>query len=90
LIITDIYSVGEEPLLGVTSQALAEKIKKRGTCTVQTLPREKVVPFLLQKTREGDLVLTMGAGDVWELGHSFWEELQKLDAKDIILAREIL
>jgi len=73
IVLTDIYSAGEEPMPGVTGKVivdavLAESPRKK----VAYLPKKAEIPkFLLETVREGDLVLTMGAGDISKIGEDF-------------------
>jgi UDP-N-acetylmuramate--alanine ligase len=60
LIVTDIYSAGEEKIEGVTIEAFLEKLEKKATY----VPREKIVHFLQNRISSGDLVVTLGAGDI--------------------------
>jgi UDP-N-acetylmuramate--alanine ligase len=69
LILTDIYAASEEPIAGVTSQALAEAITRRGHREVVYAGDLKAAgKRLVQEAREGDVVLTLGAGSVWGAG----------------------
>ena len=65
LIITPIYGAGEEPIPGVDSRALYQGIKDHGHRAVNFCPsKEDVISLLLDEVRPGDLVLTLGAGDI--------------------------
>jgi UDP-N-acetylmuramate--alanine ligase len=65
LIITPIYGAGEEPIPGVDSRALYQGIKDHGHRAVNFCPaKEDVISLLLDEMRPGDLVLTLGAGDI--------------------------
>ncbi len=75
LLITDIYEASEQPIAGVHARPLAEAVAKRGPKNCRYLPgSEDVVGFLLGEAVPGDLVVTMGAGNVWKMGMSFLEE----------------
>jgi len=75
LVITDIYEASEQPIAGVHARPLAEAVGKRGPKNCRYLPgSEDVVGFLMGETAPGDLVVTMGAGNVWKMGMSFLEE----------------
>lgn len=80
LLLTDIYPAGEVPVPGVTSGRLAEDVKERGLQHVYYFaePRE-AVDYLREIVREGDLVLTMGAGDIWKAGRRLFEILTSLE-----------
>jgi UDP-N-acetylmuramate--alanine ligase len=65
LIITDIYPAGESPIAAVSAQAIYEKIKLHSPeKKIYYLPKDELVGYLLGLIRPGDLVLTMGAGDI--------------------------
>ena len=82
LIVMDIYAAGEKPIPGVTGQALYEGIKKHGHKDVSFIPeREKIVDHLATVLKKGDLLITLGAGDVWKLGEQVLEKLQHGDRK---------
>ncbi len=82
LIVMDIYAAGEKPIPGVTGQALYEGIKKHGHKDVSFIPeREKIVDHLATALKKGDLLITLGAGDVWKLGEQVLEKLQHGDRK---------
>ena len=66
IVVTDVYGAGEMPVPGVTGKLLVEALLERAPrARVVYLPsRADVAPFLAGEVREGDLVLTLGAGDV--------------------------
>lgn len=68
VIITDIFSpAGEEQIEGVTSERLVELIRTNSNPNVRLIPtREEVEEQLAERLQPGDLVLTMGAGDIWK------------------------
>jgi UDP-N-acetylmuramate--alanine ligase len=65
LILLDVYAAGEEPIAGADGRAMARAIRTRGSVEpvfVESL--DDVQPVLLDLLEDGDLVLTMGAGDI--------------------------
>jgi UDP-N-acetylmuramate--alanine ligase len=65
LFITDIYPASEEPIEGVTAEALTEAIKRFGHKDVRHIGAlEGAAAFLKSHVQSGDLVLTLGAGTV--------------------------
>ena len=60
LIITDVFSAGEPRIEGVNTEVLLKKIEKRATY----VPRGELTEFLRSTLVEGDIVVTMGAGDI--------------------------
>jgi len=72
LIVLPIYAAGEEPIPGITAERLVDRIKKFGHRDVAYAPDFVSAHQLLKNTlREGDLLLTLGAGDVWKVGEKF-------------------
>jgi UDP-N-acetylmuramate--alanine ligase len=69
LLLVDIYPAGEPAIAGVTAQALAEGIQGRGHRQVHYAGDLKAgAQRLRSEAREGDVVLTLGAGNVWTAG----------------------
>ncbi|WP_199731706.1 UDP-N-acetylmuramate--L-alanine ligase [Cohnella endophytica] len=68
VIITDIYSpAGEQRIEGINSRKLVELISQNSNSNVAHIPtKEEVLDILAHKVAPGDLVLTMGAGDIWK------------------------
>jgi UDP-N-acetylmuramate--alanine ligase len=76
LLLTGIYSAGEKPLFRITAPRLAREIQQRGHKDVHFLEdKEQIIEFLEKNTQSGDLVLTLGAGDVWQIGRGFLENV---------------
>jgi UDP-N-acetylmuramate--alanine ligase len=76
VIVTDIYSAGEEPIAGVTADLIVQALKKNGKEAILLLHLDDVVNYLKEETRTGDLILTIGAGNVWKVGHNLAKELE--------------
>jgi UDP-N-acetylmuramate--alanine ligase len=74
LLLTDIYPAGEEPIAGVSAETLAQAITEKGHRNVAYAGDLKSASArLAEEARDGDVVLTLGAGSVWTAG----EELLK-------------
>ena len=70
----DIYGAGEEPIPGVTTGILYEGVTEHGQKDVYYLSGpSQAVPFLNDYTRQHDVLLTLGAGDVWKVAEEFLE-----------------
>jgi UDP-N-acetylmuramate--alanine ligase len=79
LLLTDIYPAGEDPLPGVTSEVLFRGIRERGHKNVLYVPRrEETADKLISLLKPGDTVITLGAGDIWQLGEELMRKLQGL------------
>ncbi len=72
LLVLPIYAAGEEPVPGITSERLVDQIKKFGHRDVSYVPDfPGALEILKDKLKNGDLLLTLGAGDVWKVGAEF-------------------
>jgi UDP-N-acetylmuramate--alanine ligase len=77
LFVMDIYAASEKPIEGVSAEALVDRIRQfghRGAEYVGTLDRG--VEALLGAAADGDAVLTLGAGSVWQAGEKVLERLR--------------
>jgi len=74
--VLDIYPAGEDPIEGVNSDVLARKMEMQG-CTVE---RHREVSSLVSRLKEemtaGDMLITLGAGDVFKAGELFLREMR--------------
>jgi UDP-N-acetylmuramate--alanine ligase len=76
LILTDIYPAGEAPIEGVTAEGLAARIRRHGQRDVTWISdRELLCDHLERILLPGDTLLTLGAGNVWQVGQSMLERL---------------
>lgn len=78
IIITDIYAASEDPIEGVTAAGLAEGIKKATGQNVKYIGKlTKVEEYFEEVAEPGDLVMTIGAGDVVKVGEELVRELER-------------
>ncbi len=69
LILLSIYAAGEDPIEGVDSEHLLEGIKEKGHREARLFSnRAEVIPSLQEHLKPGDVLVTLGAGDVWKIG----------------------
>ncbi len=67
--LADIYPARERPIPGVSSQLIADQMRIEGSpVSVGPLSLARLLPKIRRELKPGDLLLTMGAGDVWKLG----------------------
>ena len=80
VVVMDIYAAGEAPIAGVSAADLVEGIRAHGHRHVTYLggDRARIVDYVCEISRPGDLVLTLGAGDVSQMGSDI---LRRLDAE---------
>jgi UDP-N-acetylmuramate--alanine ligase len=78
IVLTDIYSAGEDPIEGVTIDALAEAVRRDAGRPVDIARRiEDVTPLLVKLARPGDVVLTLGAGSIGSVAATLIDVLEK-------------
>jgi UDP-N-acetylmuramate--alanine ligase len=72
VIVPEIYFVrdSEEERQAVSSEDLVERLKKKNIDALQLDPFERITDHLAEIGREGDLIVTMGAGPVWKVSHA--------------------
>ncbi len=76
LILTEIYPAGEDWIEGVESKALFEGLREHGHKDVTYLADKKeIVEHLLRILSPGDLVITLGAGDIWQVSEELANRL---------------
>ena len=68
LIMTDIYAAGEAPIEGITTEMLLQKVTNASAAKVKYVPRKELSAFLASFLKKGDILVTMGAGDVTKVG----------------------
>ncbi len=74
--VMDIYPAGEKPIDGITSQVLIQKMQQRGFKAVSYLDRSDVgMDSLINTITGNDVVLTLGAGDVYKVGEDLLARL---------------
>lgn len=74
LIMADIYAARETDTLGVSSEQLAQAAKDLGCDAVYLPSFEAIEAFVLENCKKGDLLITMGAGDVVNIGEHLLEK----------------
>ncbi|MGE5239452.1 MAG: UDP-N-acetylmuramate--L-alanine ligase [Chloroflexota bacterium] len=77
LFLMDIYPAGEKPLDGVSSAALLDKLEKRGQRNLTyRADRAELVGMLRASLAPGDVVITLGAGDVYRVGEQLLSDMK--------------
>ncbi|MBP2662362.1 MAG: murC [Firmicutes bacterium] len=76
LILTDVYSAGEEPIPGVSGETIKDEIEQQTNQRVTYIPdKDKIARYLSEIVEPGDLVMTMGAGSIYQVGEELVEKL---------------
>jgi len=78
LVVTDIYPSREKPIEGVTGKLIADTAKTYGHRDVHYVRDKRDLPSRLTGiVEEGDVVITMGAGDIYKFGEQFTELIKQ-------------
>jgi len=76
LFVTDIYAASESPIEGVTAEALVDRIRQFGHRAVEYVGTvDAGADALFAVAADGDMVLTLGAGNVWQAGEKLLARL---------------
>jgi UDP-N-acetylmuramate--alanine ligase len=82
LVLTDVYPAREDPIQGVTGELIANASREFGHKQVHYVPRKEDIPsFLMSIKQEGDIIVTMGAGDIWKYGEKFIARLKESEKR---------
>lgn len=77
LVLTDVYAAGEQPIEGATAKRLAEETRRHGQKDVTYIAERELIPeHLAGMVKEGDIVITLGAGNIWQQGESLLKLLE--------------
>jgi UDP-N-acetylmuramate--alanine ligase len=80
VLVLPIYAAGEDPIEGIDESALCSSIRTHGHKNASVAESfAQAVEKISKTAREGDLVLTLGAGDVWKVGQMFLGRGEKED-----------
>ena len=78
LCVTDIYAASEPPIPGVHAEKLVSSIQEHGHANIRYIPNQmELVELIMEELREGDVVLTLGAGNIWQAGEELLKRLQE-------------
>jgi UDP-N-acetylmuramate--alanine ligase len=82
VILTEVYAAGEESIEGVSGESLYRALKKRGHVDVRFIPhKEELTTALLDVVQAGDVLLTLGAGDIYRTGVELLSRLREGGAR---------
>jgi UDP-N-acetylmuramate--alanine ligase len=81
LLVADVFSAGEMPIPGISGKTVSNEVAAGGQVSqVEYVPtKHDMVNRLIEVCRPGDLLITMGAGDITTIGPDFVEAKQALD-----------
>jgi UDP-N-acetylmuramate--alanine ligase len=82
IIVVDIYAASEPPIPGVTAELVVSRVAEAGgRRALYASSFAEAVTLATNSAKSGDMILTLGAGNVWQLGPRLLEELQSRTAK---------
>ena len=77
LVMTDIYAASEKPIAEISGELLLEEVKKHGQKKIKYVAKvEDLAKIILPELKEGDLVLTLGAGNIVRAGEDLVQLLR--------------
>lgn len=77
LIVTDIYEARENPLPGITAQIISDEAERLGHKHVELIPDQTSIPARLKELiQPDDMIITMGAGNIWRQCERIYEAIQ--------------
>lgn len=78
VVITDIYSANEPPISGISGETIFNEIKKANHSYVKYIPsKDNILSFLYEIVQPGDVIITIGAGDIWTVGQELAKQLKR-------------
>ncbi len=78
LVVTEVYPAGESPIEGISGRAFFDAIKERlGQRVYFAAEKEEIPSIILEHARQGDVVLTLGAGNIWETAEEIVKRLEQ-------------
>jgi UDP-N-acetylmuramate--alanine ligase len=76
LFVTEVYPAGERPIPGVSGRQIADGVAEHGHRNVRYLPnKEDLADAVLDAVQPGDMVITLGAGDIWRTAEAIARRL---------------
>ena len=89
LVLTDIYSAGEDPIDGVSGETILREVQRQTGQKVHYCPNfDSLEDCVFPLLQSGDLVITMGAGNIYQTGERIVERLAKKSLEAISMQRK--
>ncbi len=86
LILTDVYSAGEEKISGVSGESILREVLRTTNQAVSYIPRrEDIAAAIKDRLSPGDMVITMGAGDIFKTGEELLEMLRDFSGRKVVV-----
>ncbi len=79
LFLMDIYPASERPIKGINSEVLAQRIRGAGFENLTYISdRKEMIEGIVSELKQGDVLITLGAGDVYKMGEEILKKLNEL------------
>ena len=79
MVLTDIYAASEDPIEGISGKTIVDEVKKQtGVDAVYIEKLEDIAPWLKENIQAGDLIITMGAGNIYTVGENLDSKFNNL------------
>lgn len=79
IFITDVYPAREEPIPGISGELICEALKELNHQKVfYVADKNKLSGEIIKLLKPGDMVITIGAGDIWKVGNQIVDDVKKL------------
>jgi UDP-N-acetylmuramate--alanine ligase len=81
VIVTDVYGANQEPIPGVTGALVVDGVRAAAPDreVVYAPHREEAISLLAREVRDGDLVMTLGCGDIWTVADAALTRIREAD-----------
>ncbi|MFA5500169.1 MAG: UDP-N-acetylmuramate--L-alanine ligase [Candidatus Omnitrophota bacterium] len=77
LILTDIYAASEDPIEGISSKVIYDKVRVHGPHDVVIMDKKEIAEHVMKLKKNGDMILILGAGDIKDVANELSEKLNK-------------
>ena len=78
MIITRIYPAREQPIESVSGKLISDWAQQKGHQNARYIPEKKaVIEYTAEQAQPGDIIITLGAGDVWDISERVIQKLKK-------------
>lgn len=73
---SDIYSAGEAPIAGISGETVLNEVRKSNKEAVYFAKKEQIAGYVVGISRPNDIIITMGAGDINNVGKEIFSRLK--------------
>ena len=85
VIVNDVYAANEQPIIGISGKTIFNEIEKASHSHIKYIPsKNNTLNYLYEIIQSGDIIITMGAGDIWTIGQELAKQLKKTKVSQFI------